>query len=68
MTPPEETLRELAVWWRGVAKDERDAAKCFRSQTYAASAKQCEVRALVWDRCAQQLELVLAGKLFNPDV
>lgn len=61
-------LCELAAWWRGVANDERDAANCFRSQTYAVSARMCEVRARVWDCCAQQLELVLAGKPFNPDL
>lgn len=65
--PPEETLRELAAWWRGVAKDERQTALVMQHHSRGHASRAAE-REKVWDCCAQQLELVLAGKPFNPDL
>ncbi len=68
IAPDHGTLQELAQWWRGVASDERQGAALYRLQSCLVLAKRADTRAEVWDRCAQQLELVLAGKPFNPDL
>ena len=64
----ETIMRELIAWWRGVAKDEREGATRWRRSCYAMRANEAEARAAAWDRCADQLELALAGKPFHPDV
>ena len=67
MTPDPKALEALIAWWRGVAADDWEIGRRF--QTYSRGrAHDANTRAAVWDRCAQQLELVLAGKPFNPDV
>jgi hypothetical protein len=64
--PQDKALRELAAFWRGVAADEREGIKLMHP--YTQMVRKPEERAAVWERCAQQLELVLQGKSPYPDV
>ena len=63
----EATLRELIAWWRGVAKDEEEISDRMRTHS-PYTARDAGTRAIVRMRCADQLELALAGKPFNPDL
>lgn len=64
--PQEKALRELITFWRGTAKDEREGLKLMHP--YTQMVRKPEERIMVWERCAQQLELVLQGKSPHPDV
>ncbi len=63
----EAAARELIAWWRGVAADEQEGVTTWSKVGNLGRSRESAARGVVWARCADQLELALAGKPFNPD-